>query len=127
MRAVAYQHSLPIEDPLSLQDVELPDPSPAARDLLVEVRAVAVNPIDTKQRKRAQPKPRGWAVLGYDAVGIVREVGSDVTGFALGTASGTPARSTDLACTVELHVVDERIAGPKPRRCPWPRQLPRCR
>ena len=50
MKAIAYQHSLPIADALSLQDVDLLEPTPLARDLLVEVHAVAVNPVDAKVR-----------------------------------------------------------------------------
>ncbi len=114
MRAVAYQHSLPIDDPLSLQDVDLPDPEPGPRDLLVEVRAVAVNPVDTKQRKRAEPRDGGWAVLGYDAVGVVRGAGDAVTMFAPGDRvwyAGTIGRP---GCDSELHVVDERIVARAP-------------
>ena len=57
MRAVGYQNSLPIDDPAALVDIELPKPEPAGRDLLVEVRAISVNPVDTKVRRRAAPKP----------------------------------------------------------------------
>ena len=56
--------------------MDLPDPVPGRRDLLVEVRAVSANPVDTKQRKRAQPAEGQWAILGYDCVGVVRDVGS---------------------------------------------------
>ncbi|PTT02607.1 zinc-binding alcohol dehydrogenase family protein, partial [Pseudomonas sp. HMWF006] len=51
MKAITFtQHALPIEDPQSLQDTDIPEPTPGPRDLLVEVRAVAVNPVDTKVR-----------------------------------------------------------------------------
>ena len=71
MKAIAYQHSLPIADALSLQDVDLLEPTPLARDLLVEVHAVAVNPVDAKVRLRAAPPAGEWKVLGWDAVGVV--------------------------------------------------------
>lgn len=57
MRAVGYQTSLPVEDERSLQDVTLPDPAPTGRDLLVAVKAISVNPVDTKVRERAAPEP----------------------------------------------------------------------
>jgi len=81
MQAIAYQNALPISDPRALQDVTLPDPTPGPHDLLVEVRAIAVNPVDTKVRASASAEPGGWKVLGWDAVGTVRAVGSAVTLF----------------------------------------------
>ena len=56
MKAVAYFQNLPIDNPDSLQDIELPEPQPGPRDLLVEVRAISVNPVDTKVRRNATPK-----------------------------------------------------------------------
>ena len=55
MRAVGYRQSLPIEAEASLIDIEQPRPEPGVRDLVVEIKAVSVNPVDTKVRKRAQP------------------------------------------------------------------------
>ena len=62
MRAVGYQQSLPIDQDASLMDVELPRPEPGPRDLLVEIKAVALNPVDTKVRMRAQAEPGGVKV-----------------------------------------------------------------
>lgn len=119
MRAVGYQNSLPIEDPNALVDIDLPKPEAKGRDLLVEVRAVSVNPIDTKVRKRDKPEAGGWKVLGWDAAGIVRAVGPDATFFKPGDevfyagALGRPG--TDA----EYHLVDERIVGRKPATLNW--------
>jgi zinc-binding alcohol dehydrogenase family protein len=115
MKAVGYRQSLPIADPSSLIDVELPDPEPSGSDLLVEVKAVSVNPVDTKVRVRAQPAPGEVKVLGWDAAGLVRAVGSDVKLFKPGDEvwyAGSIARPGTNAA---LHLVDERIAGRKPR------------
>ena len=63
MRAVAYQKSLPIENEQALVDVELPTPEPQARDLLVQVQAVSVNPVDTgaqKNRCRTRAVEGAW-------------------------------------------------------------------
>src|SRR5689334_16816606 len=85
MKAVALTRYLPIDDPQSLIDVDLPDPAaPTGFDLLVRVEAVSVNPVDTKVRS---PKPQVEAhpkVLGYDAAGVVEAVGDQVTGFKPG-------------------------------------------
>jgi len=114
MKAIAYtQQALPIEDPRSLMDMDLPKPTPGPRDLLVEVQAISVNPVDTKVRARSaaiEPK-----VLGWDAVGIVRETGSEVSLFQAGDAvfyAGSLARPGSYS---EFHVVDERIVGRKPK------------
>lgn len=110
---VGYTRSLPVDDPDFLVDVELPLPEPGAHDLLVEVRAVSVNPVDTKVRMREDPGG-DVKVLGYDAAGVVRETGPDVTLFAPGDEvfyAGSIARSGTNAT---LHTVDERLVGPKP-------------
>src|SRR5690606_22473816 len=84
MKAVALTRYLPINDPASLVDVELPMPEPGAYDLLVRVEAVSVNPVDTKVRS---PKPQVETqpkILGYDAAGVVESVGARVEGFRPG-------------------------------------------
>jgi zinc-binding alcohol dehydrogenase family protein len=116
MKAVVYtQQALPIEDPQSLIDMDLPKPTPGPRDLLIEVKAISVNPVDTKVRVRAAASASEPKVLGWDAVGIVRGVGSDVTLFKTGDEvfyAGSIARPGSYS---EFHVVDERIVGLKPQ------------
>ncbi|MFJ3450511.1 zinc-binding alcohol dehydrogenase family protein [Pseudomonas sichuanensis] len=114
MKAVVYtQPALPIQDPQSLYDAELPKPKPGARDLLVEVQAIAVNPVDTKIRaSRGGEHPQ---VLGWDAVGVVREVGEQVTLFQPGDEVFYAGAIDRPGSYSEFHVVDERIVGHKPR------------
>ncbi|GHS88596.1 NADPH:quinone reductase [Actinomycetota bacterium] len=113
MPAVGYLRPLPVSDPSSLLDLELPVPTLRPHDLLVEVRAVSVNPVDVKQRTRAVPTG-GPRVLGFDASGTVRAVGPEVTLFAPGD-DVFYAGSIDRPGTNSLlHAVDERIVGPKP-------------
>jgi zinc-binding alcohol dehydrogenase family protein len=114
MKAIAFtQHGLPIEDPNALIDMDLPKPTPGPRDLLVEVRAISVNPVDTKIRAgSAATEPK---VVGWDAVGVVRETGSEVTLFKAGDEvfyAGSIARPGSYS---EFHLVDERIVGHKPK------------
>ena len=114
MKAVGFRQGGPLEREDSLIDIEVADPSPGPRDLLVRVHAVSVNPVDTKVRGGAKPGEEPM-VLGYDAAGVVDAIGSDVTLFAPGDEvfyAGTIKRP---GTNSELHVVDERIVGPKPR------------
>lgn len=113
MKAISFtQHALPIDNPQALIDISLPRPTPSPRDLLVEVRAVSVNPVDTKVRAGTFTKePK---ILGWDATGIVREVGAEVTLFQPGDEvfyAGSIARTGSYS---EFHLVDERIVGHKP-------------
>lgn len=116
MKAVAYRASLPIEHADSLLDVELPAPVATGRELLVEVKAISVNPVDTKIRRNVQPAEGEAKVLGWDATGIVRAVGPGVSLFKPGDEvwyAGALGRSGSNA---ELQLVDERIVGHKPSR-----------
>ena len=75
MKAIGFDRPLPIDQPGALQDIELPTPQPGPRDLLVRVKAVSVNPVDTKVRRNAAPEAGQAKVLGWDAVGTVEAVG----------------------------------------------------
>jgi NADPH:quinone reductase len=117
MKAVSFYDSLAITDPQSLVDVVVATPKPRARDLLVEVRAISVNPVDTKIRAGGGPgRPDGqFQILGWDAAGVVKEVGNAVTLFRPGDEvyyAGSVERAGSYA---ELQCVDERIVGRKPR------------
>ena len=115
MKAIAYYQSLPIQDPNALQDIELPEPVAGPRDVLVEVKAISVNPVDTKVRQNAQPEGGAAKVLGWDVAGVVKAVGSDVSLFKVGDKvfyAGSIARAGGNS---ELHVVDERIVGHMPK------------
>ncbi len=114
MRAVGFHKPLPIEDDQSLLDLTLPDPVPGPRDLLVRVRAVSVNPVDTKVRMRANPPGGQPQVLGYDAAGLVEAVGPEVTRFKAGDAVFYAGALGRPGTNAELHLVDERIVGAKP-------------
>ena len=115
MKAVGYKKSLPSSDANALLDVTLPKPVARGRDLLVAVKAVSVNPVDTKVRRRAEPPEGEVKVLGFDAAGVVDAVGPEVTLFKPGDAvfyAGSIARSGSNA---EFQLVDERIVGHKPK------------
>lgn len=115
MKAVAYYNALPITDASSLQDIELPAPVAGPRDLLVEVKAISVNPVDTKVRKNMQPEGGQAKVLGWDVAGVVKAVGSEVSLFQPGDQVFYAGSLTRPGANSELHVVDERIVGHMPK------------
>ncbi|MFP6863028.1 zinc-binding alcohol dehydrogenase family protein [Pseudomonas sp.] len=116
MKAVAYYQSLPIDHVDALLDVELPAPTPGPRDLLVEVKAISVNPVDTKIRRNVAPEDGAAKVLGWDASGIVKAVGSDVSLFQPGDRVYYAGAINRAGANSELHVVDERIVGRMPAK-----------
>ncbi|MFC5436333.1 zinc-binding alcohol dehydrogenase family protein [Rhodanobacter umsongensis] len=114
MKAVALTRYLPIDDPQSLLDVELPTPVPGAHDLLVRVEAVSVNPVDTKVRSpkaQVEAQPR---VLGYDAGGTVEAVGESVSGFRPGDRVYYAGDVTRAGSNAEFQLVDARLVGHAP-------------
>ena len=115
MKAVGYKQAGPIDRADSLVDIEIEKPSARGRDLLVEVKAISVNPADTKIRKGVSPEGGPWKILGWDVAGKVAETGSDVKRFKPGDEvfySGSIARP---GADSQFHLVDERIVGLKPR------------
>jgi NADPH:quinone reductase len=109
--AVAYRRSGP---PEVLEDVEIDLPEPRPHDLLVEIRAVSVNPADVKSRAGNDPggEPK---VLGYDAAGVVVALGADVSRFAVGDEVFYAGSIDRQGTYAGLHLVDEHIVGHKPR------------
>ena len=91
MRAIGYRTPGDIDAAESLVDIELPRPEPGPRDLLVEVRAVSVNPVDTKIRRRAAADAGGWKVLGWDAAGSCSTSAPTCRASRPATRSSTPA------------------------------------
>ena len=115
LKAVGYRENLPITAEDALIDVEIPMPTPKSRELLVSVKAVSVNPVDVKVRMGVSPKAGDVKILGWDAVGIVKDVGKDVTLFREGDEVFYAGSITKPGTNCEVHLVDERIVGLKPR------------
>jgi len=115
MRAIGATHTLPVTDPGCLIEFETADPSPGPRDLLVRIEAAAVNPVDTKLRRKLGSTPLNPPrILGFDAAGTVEAVGAEVTRFSPGDAvfySGDLGRP---GCNAGLQLVDERLAALRP-------------
>ncbi len=114
MKSVAYQAAGPLERPEALVDIEQEKPVATGRDLLVAVRAISVNPVDTKIRRGVSAAPDGWKVLGWDAVGEVIETGEAVTRFKAGDQVFYAGALDRPGANSEFHLVDERLVGKKP-------------
>ena len=114
MKAIGYIKSLPINDPESLTDIELPQPIATGRDVLVKVKAIAVNPVDYKVRLRVSPED-DYKVIGWDAVGEVVATGEAVTQFRPGDAVYYAGDLNRQGSNAEYQLVDERIVGHKPK------------
>lgn len=117
MKAVAYYHPGAIDEADALVDMECAEPVPEGRDLLVDVRAISVNPIDTKVRRGVAPQagsPEEAKILGWDAAGVVTATGPDAELFRPGDAVWYAGEILRPGSNAERQCVDERIAGHKP-------------
>ena len=114
MKAIGFYQFLPVENPESLVDVEIPDPEPGARDLRVRVKAVSVNPVDVKVRSRQKTAEKEPKIIGWDVAGVVESIGSEVSLFKVGDEVYYAGDITRPGCNSQYHLVDERIVGRKP-------------
>lgn len=119
MKAIGYYNAGAIDREDALLDLELAAPTPGPRDLLVRVKAISVNPVDTKMRAGSKPKDGAPRILGWDAAGIVEAVGADVSLFNVGDEVYYAGEVMRQGTNAELHAVDERIVGRKPSSLNW--------
>jgi NADPH2:quinone reductase len=117
MKAVGFKTSLPITSTESFIDFETEKPGPTGKDLLVKIKAIAVNPVDYKIRQNAakdtvlsEPK-----IIGWDACGIVEAVGNEVSLFKVGDEVYYAGDINRSGCNAEYQLIDERIVGKKPK------------
>ena len=113
MKAIGYTDAGPISAENALIELEIDVPQPGPKDLLIEVRGISVNPVDVRVRANMQPEG-AHRILGFDAAGIVQEVGSEVTLFSPGDEVFYAGDFTRPGTNAAFHVVDERIVGRKP-------------
>ncbi|UWQ17168.1 zinc-binding alcohol dehydrogenase family protein [Jannaschia sp. M317] len=118
MKAVGYAEIGAIDRPDALIDFEAPRPTAAPRDILVQVEAVSVNPVDTLIRRTRPPENGAPAILGWDAVGVVVEAGPEVTLFRPGDRVWYAGAIDRPGANAEFHTVDERIAALAPTSIP---------
>lgn len=97
-----------------LKDIDMEKPAPGPQDLLVEVKAVSVNPVDTKVLARAKDSG-DEKILGFDAVGLVVDTGAEVTGFKAGDRVWYAGDVTRPGSNADYQCVDARIASLAPK------------
>jgi len=119
MRAVGYYQSQELDSPTALLDLKVPDPVPGPRDLVVRVRAVAVNPVDTKVRRRRDATGTTPVILGWDAAGEVTAAGAECRLFRTGDRVYYAGDRDRPGCNSEWHAVDERIVARMPDGVDW--------
>ncbi|MFB9057801.1 zinc-binding alcohol dehydrogenase family protein [Mariniflexile ostreae] len=120
MKAIGYKENLPITDKNSLQDIELKTPKATGKDILVEIKAISVNPVDYKVRSGMPVEGDDWKVIGWDASGIVKEIGEDVSLFKVGDEVWYAGDFTRQGSYAQYQIVDERIVGKKPSSLSFP-------
>lgn len=114
MKAIGVYEYLPASDPECFAEIDLEKPQPSHRDLLVKVKAVSVNPVDYKIRQSVKEKRVTPRILGWDAAGIVEQVGDRVSLFKPGDEVYYAGSITRPGSNSEYQLVDERIVGKKP-------------
>jgi len=120
MKAVGFYEYLPIDHPESLLDVQVEAPTPAGRDLLVEVKAISVNPVDTKRRAAGSRPSSELKILGWDAAGVVQAIGPQAELFKPGDKVYYAGSNQRPGANSQLHLVDERIVGHRPTNLSFP-------
>ncbi|WP_018342873.1 zinc-binding alcohol dehydrogenase family protein [Cytophaga aurantiaca] len=117
MKAIGFKRSLPITEADSFILFEIEKPVATERNLLVKIEAISVNPVDFKVRQNSAKEielttPK---VIGWDAVGIVEEIGSAVTLFKKGDKVFYAGDLTKPGSNAEYQLIDERIVGLAPK------------
>ena len=114
MKAIGFKKHLKIDDPESLIDFEMKKPTAKGHDLLVKVNAVSVNPVDIGVRKGGHSVLKTPKAIGWDACGVVEEVGSKVSLFKPGDRIFYAGSFIRSGSDSEYQLVDERIVGHAP-------------
>jgi len=115
MKAIGYTKSLPINDPDSLIDINLPQPIASGHDLLIKINAIAVNPVDYKIRQNFPSVDESYKVIGWDAVGEIVAIGEAATLFKPGDIVFYAGDLNRQGSNAEYQLVDERLVAHKPK------------
>ncbi len=119
MKSSSMMYALIADDQTAtFRMAEIPRPEPAAKEVLVQIKASGVNPLDSKIRTGKAPHAQQVlpAVLGIDLAGVVAAVGCDVMAFSVGDevygmTGGVGGLQGSLA---EFAVVDADLLAKKP-------------
>lgn len=115
MQAIGFETSLPIEEAQSLIAFETDVPTIQPHEVLVKVEAIAVNPVDIKIRKIGAPPQGEKRILGWDAAGVIEQVGAEVQGLVVGDEVYYAGVVNREGCNAQFQAVDARIVAKKPK------------
>ena len=103
--------------PDGLEAAELPAPTVGPRDVLVDVRAASINPLDKMVRNgefKQLLKYKRPFILGHDVAGVVTRVGADVRDFKIGDEVYARPRDLRIGTFAEQIAIDADDVALKP-------------
>ncbi|MDN7240835.1 zinc-binding alcohol dehydrogenase family protein [Planococcus sp. N028] len=115
MKALGFHKPGDKTKPPKLEFIDVERPVPTERNLLVEVRAISVNPTDYKTRDAKNDYDDSLTIIGRDTAGVVVETGEGCTLFNIGDEVYYAGTSIAQGSHSEFHLVDERLVGKKPK------------
>ncbi len=110
MKALVYQNAHRLQD-FALELAEIPDPTLRRHDVLVDVRAIGVNPGEAFIRSTRSAEPGGRVLLGFEFAGIVAAIGADVDRFTIGDRVYGTGDVTRDGSWAERVAVDHRVVA----------------
>lgn len=115
MRALAYENAHAL-DAYGIEEMDVAEPELRDADLLVEIRAVGINPGEALIRSTRSAEPGGRVILGFEFAGVVLQVGPRANGFAVGDRVMGTGDVTRDGCWAERLAVDHRVVARIPDR-----------
>ncbi|OON41701.1 NADPH:quinone reductase [Izhakiella australiensis] len=115
MKTYGFYQALPLDHADSLVEIDMPDQQPGEHDLLIDVKAIAINPVDVKVRANSQPAAGEYRIPGWDAAGIVLATGSKVSRFKPGDRVWYAGAMRRHGSYSPQQLVDERLVGAMPQ------------
>jgi NADPH:quinone reductase len=115
MKALVYEKAHSLAD-FATKLVEIPVPTPRENDVLVDVRAIGVNPGEAAIRSMRSAEPGGRVLLGWEFAGVVSAVGAAVARFKVGDRVFGTGDMTRDGCWAESVAVDHRVVAVIPEQ-----------
>ena len=103
--------------PDGLEQAEVPTPVVGQRDVLVDIRAASINPLDKMVRNgefKQLLKHKRPFVLGHDLAGVITQVGSEVRDFKVGDEVYSRPRDLRIGAFAESIAIDAADVAHKP-------------
>ena len=115
MKALPYERAHPL-DAFAVELVEVDEPQLRDPDLLVQIRAIGVNPGEVFMRSLRSAEPGGRVILGWEFAGVVIKTGTSATGFTVGDRVMGTGDVTRDGCWAQQLAVDHRVVAKIPEQ-----------